>query len=70
MEEISSLVLVLYNILTARTEFLGLLVFARYLAVIGIIEILGIGLGLGLCIGIIGIVIEVTVYKFVGRKDQ
>lgn len=70
MEEISSLVLVLYNILTARTEFLGLLVFARYLAVIGIVEILGIGLGLGLCIGIIGIVIEVTVYKFVGRKDQ
>lgn len=70
MEEISSLVLVLYNILTARTEFLGLLVFARYLAVVGIIEILGIGLGLGLCIGIIGIVIEVTVYKFVGRKDQ
>lgn len=70
MEEISSLVLVLYNILTARTEFLGLLVFARYLAVIGIVEILGIGLGLGLCIGIVGIVIEVTVYKFVGRKDQ
>lgn len=68
MEEISLvfLGLVLYNILAARTEFLGLLVFARYLAVIGIVEILGIGLGLG----IIGILVEVTVYKFVGREDQ